>query len=112
MGNALSTVDFASSVGTDRRLDSDGGSSWLMSFLARVNQIAFKFCCKAAQTSINKGLGGRLMSVMSSGSDVIATIRLLKAYSNTMHSSSRWGLVDRDGQNVRPQSLRLQTRSP
>ena len=52
------------------------------------------------------------MSVMSSGSDVIATIRLLKAYSNTMHSSIRWGLVDKDGQNVRPQSLRLQTRSP
>jgi hypothetical protein len=69
-----SAVDPILSVGS-----SDGGSSWMMSILARDNQAEVRFHCDAGQTSSRSGPVGKERSVVSDGSEVMDLNKSLNA---------------------------------
>lgn len=79
-GITPNTIAFASFDGAARSDIIDGGSSWWISFAASDSHTAFTFLCNALVVICRSGPGGKLRSVMSAGSAVIAIIRPLIAY--------------------------------
>ena len=70
----MSTISCASDVGTDLNVvgNSDGGSSWIISICANVNQTAVNWRCDARQTISSSGPGCSERIVTSVGRHVIA----------------------------------------